>query len=346
MFVLQLARVKAPGGIHTAVAHYERMFRSTGVRSALLFRGPAATTLNADAANILELPALASAPWAARLPLSNGLQRDVRNRANGEPLAVLVHSDLALPRVRHLFPEAVIVAPCHSDKTKHKHQADLVVTLNATQQQAVSAALPRTRVTEIGNPFVPPVTRTPIALANATPRLNFIGRFEGFKDPLTLVEAFAAARLPDDIELRLIGAGRMDREVREASAHAPRRVTLAGWLEHPFSEFRSNDVLVLPSLWESYSYVIREALDLGVPIIASDIPVHRAALGEGAFGDLFPPGDCHALATILERAITDVPRLRQMSEKGGEALRARYGAKPFWAALRNEIEWVLATRAQ
>jgi len=69
-------------------------------------------------------------------------------------------------------------------------------------------------------------------------------------------------------------------------------------------------------------------------------------LGDGAFGDLFPPGDSRALAAILERAITDVPRLRQMSEKGGEALRARYGAKPFWKALRNEIEWVLATRAQ
>ena len=346
MFVLQLARVKAPGGIHTAVAHYERMFRSTGVRSALLFRGPAASTLGADAADILDLPPLAATPWAARLPLSNGLQHDVRDRANGEPLAILVHSDLALPRVRHLFPEAVIVAPCHSDKTKHKRQADLVVTLNATQQQLVSAALPRTRVAEIGNPFVPPVTRTPIALANAAPRFNFIGRFEGFKDPLTLIEAFSAARLSNDIELRLVGAGRMDNEVREAAARAPRKVTLAGWRDQPFSEFSSNDVLVLPSLWESYSYVIREALDLGVPIIASDIPVHRAALGDGAFGDLFPPGDSRALAAILERAITDVPRLRQMSEKGGEALRARYGAKPFWKALRNEIEWVLATRAQ
>lgn len=335
MFVLQAARVKAPGGIHTAAAHYERMFRATRVRSAVLFHGPASSSIGADSDIIID------SPWLT------GLQRDIRSRAKGEPLAVLVHSDLLLKRLKRLFPESVIIAPCHSDKTKHKRGADLVVTLNPDQHRMAQAALPSVRITELGNPFVPPAPRTEIgAIGTSAPRINFIGRFEGFKDPLTLINAFNAAQLPGDVELRLIGSGRMDREVQDAAARTRGKVTLAGWHAQPFSLFTPNDVLVLPSLWESYSYVIREALDLGVPLIASDIHVHRTALGDGAYGMLFPPGDSAALAAALAQALNDLPRLRAMAAQGGEAVRARYGAQPFWKAMRGEIEWVLATRAE
>lgn len=338
MFVLQVARLKAPGGIHTAIAHYERMFRNQGIDSAILFRGPASDALAAD--NIISLPRLG--PFT----LANArLQRDVRRRSKGKRLVILVHSDRTLARVRALFPEAVIVAPCHSDKTKRKRNADLVLTLNPDQQRLVQAELPRTRVAETGNPFVPaPRAWLPIAAANSAPRFNFIGRFEGFKDPLTLVQAYGQANLGPEIELRLIGAGRLDSAIRDAAASLHRPVDFSGWLDQPFAAFSSQDVLVLPSLWESYSYVIREALDLGVPIIASDIPVHRAALGDGAYGELFPAGDPDALASTLERAVCDVERLQVMSAHGGDAMRARYGAEPFWQTLRKEIEPLFTAR--
>ncbi|MBI3438620.1 MAG: glycosyltransferase family 4 protein [Proteobacteria bacterium] len=332
--MLQVARVKAPGGIHTAAAHYERMFRATEVGSAVLFHGPAADSIGAR-------EIIADAFWRP------GLRHAVRARAKGEPLVILVHSDLVLQRMKRLFAEAVIIAPCHSDKTKHKRGADLVVTLNPDQQRLVQEALPGARVVELGNPFVPPGPRPEVSVAPSnTLRVNFVGRFEGFKDPLTLIEAFNRAALAPDIELRLIGSGRMDREVSEAAARSAGKVTLAGWHARPFSLFNTHDILVLPSLWESYSYVIREALDLGVPIIASDIHVHRTALGDGAYGVLFPPGDSAALAEALKCALSDVPLMREMAAKGGEAVRARYGALPFWNSMRGEIERVLATRTE
>src|SRR5689334_14328045 len=98
MFVLQAALVRAPGGIETAVAHYERMFRAVGVPSALMFRGPSADAFRADGADVMSPPLLISTPWAAHFPFGAELRRAVLARAQDAPLVVFAHSDLALAR--------------------------------------------------------------------------------------------------------------------------------------------------------------------------------------------------------------------------------------------------------
>lgn len=347
MFVVQVALVKGRGGIATAIAHYERMFREVSVRSVLLFRGPSLDALRAEGGDIIEPPRLLSSPLAAALPLLGGLGAQIRARADGAPILALVHSDLTLGAIRRLFPDAVTITPCHTDKTKHKRAADLVLTLNRAQQEQVAAALPGRRVKEFGNPFVPPAgARGPSDAPGPDGRLrvNFLGRFEAFKDPLTLVRAFIAAQLPRNAELRVIGAGPLENELRQAAATSARAISFVGWLDQPFAYFDQGDLLVLPSTWESYSYVAREALHHQVPVIASDISVHRDALGSGAFGRLYPVGDVEMLARALEQAGDDLETLRVMAERGGAALSARYGAAPFWAALSAEVEVIRARR--
>jgi glycosyltransferase involved in cell wall biosynthesis len=62
--------------------------------------------------------------------------------------------------------------------------------------------------------------------------------------------------------------------------------------------------LVAPSLNEGFDLPVIEALSAGVPVIASDIPVHREVLGEN-WPHLFAPGDAAALAEL----IASVPHL-------------------------------------
>ncbi len=347
MFVLQVASVKGSGGIATAVAHYERMFRSVGVRSAVLFRGPSFEALRAGGSDMIAAPRLLTSPLAAFAPERSRIRTEVLERARGERLAVIVHSDRALPALRRLFPRACMITPCHSDKLKHKARADLVVTLNPAQQVLALAALPGKRIRELGNPFAPapdargPNLEDPIG---GRLRVNFLGRLEGFKDPMTALKAFAAADLPPLAEMRVIGAGPLEAELRAFAASCARPIAFAGWLDAPFSHFGHGDLLVLPSTWESYSYVVREALQHGVPIVASDIMVHRDALGGGAFGALFPAGDSAELARVMQAALTDLPGLRVKAELGRTALNARYGAEAFWREFSSEIE-LLARRA-
>lgn len=340
MFVLQVAVVKERGGVVTAMTHYERMFRAVGVRSALVFSGPSASELRVDGFDVIDAPSMLASPLGVVLPGAlAALKREIEVRSGGEEVVVVVHSDKTFAVLRTLLPRAVFVAPCHTDKSKHKAAADLVITLNPDQHALVSAALSRSRVRMLGNPFVPLTSRSAPSTADSGPvRYNFLGRFEGFKDPLTLIAAFAKATLPQEVTLRMIGAGPMDSEVREAAAPLGARVQFAGWLLDAFAHFDARDVLVLPSNWESYSYVLREALHFGVPVIASDIHVHRVALENGAFGRLFPVADTAALAAILERAVDDVPALRAEAAHGGEMVRETYGAAPFFKRFTEALQ--------
>ena len=214
--------------------------------------------------------------------------------------------------------------------------------------QRAQAALPRTRVRMFGNPFVPPANE-PGPSVNDGPdgriRINFLGRVEQVKDPLTLVKAFNSADLPANTSLRVIGAGSQDADVRAATASSARAVEIAGWMSQPFSHFDRGDILVLPSEWESYSWVIREALHHGVPVIASDIYVHREALGDVACGALFPVGDVAALTATLENTVRNIDSARAASASGQAALIANYGAKAFWTKMSDEITAIRGARA-
>ena len=337
MFVLQSAVVKGRGGIATAVAHYERMFRAVGVRSAVLFAGPSIDTLREQGGDVIAAPRLLTSPIAGALPVLGDLRQAVLQRAGGEPIVAIVHSDLTLPALKRLVPKARIVTPCHSDKFKHKDEADLAVTLNAAQDAAARAALPRTRVALLGNPYVAP---QPPPLPEGGPvRFNFVGRFIPTKDPVTLLRAAQALR-DTAREVRFIGEGELDEEVRRVAAETGVNAVFAGWLSAPFAEFHRNDVLVLPSQWEGLPYLLQEALDYGVPIIAADNPGNRTALGDGAYGALFPFGDAPALAARMREALAGLDALRSRAENGRAALRQRYGAAAFWRALAAELDQV------
>jgi glycosyltransferase involved in cell wall biosynthesis len=344
MFAVQAAVMKGRGGVLTSLYHYARMFAANGVRSVCIYSGPAADELRAAGVDVIEAPRSLLSPLFPLSPAFSRIRAEVRARG-GEPDLIMAHSDLAMPALRRLFPSAVLMTRCHSDNFKHKAKADLVVTLNEDQHARAQAALPNTRVRMFGNPFAPdPSEAGPSPDESGRVRFNFLGRVEQVKDPLTLVRAFAAASLPATAELRIIGAGAQESEVRAVAAATSKSVQFAGWLCAPFSHFDRGDVLVLPSEWESYSWVIREALHHGAPIVASDIYVHREALGGGAYGLIFPVGDAAALASALEAVASGLDDLRVMAGQGRAALMATYGAIPFWAKMRSEIDDIRRSR--
>lgn len=341
MFIVQSAVVKGRGGIATAVAHYERMFREVGVRSAVLFQGPSFDALKREGVDVIAPPPLLTSPVAASLPIFGELRATLMQRAAGAPMAILVHSDLTLAALRAVLPGAVFATPCHSDKFKHKARADLIITLNATQDAAARLAQPDVRVALLGNPYVAP---SPPPLPPGGPvRFNFVGRFIDTKDPETMLRA-AKQTSALNAEFRFIGAGELETDLLRLAAELGVSATFPGWAPAPFAAFHQNDVLVLPSLWEGLPYLLQEALDHGVPIIAADNAGNRTALQNGEFGSLFPLRDVGALSACMERAQANLDELKVKAEKGRAQLRARYGAAGFWSALKAELEQAGASR--
>jgi glycosyltransferase involved in cell wall biosynthesis len=90
-----------------------------------------------------------------------------------------------------------------------------------------------------------------------------------------------------------------------------------------YEVIQSSKVFCLPSEVEGFGITLLEAMALGVPFIASDIPVIREVTNGGAGGILCSPGDsvefCDALIRLLNR-----PEYRKRLANEGHQLSEQY----------------------
>ncbi|MBQ0927768.1 glycosyltransferase family 4 protein [Saccharopolyspora endophytica] len=98
--------------------------------------------------------------------------------------------------------------------------------------------------------------------------------------------------------------------------------------------YAAADLLVQPSLAETYGMAVTEALARGIPVIASAVP---DALGDG--GLLLPPGDTAALADALRRW-SDDPDFRSRLRES--ALRRR-DQLPTWDSTARQLAAALTS---
>ncbi len=117
--------------------------------------------------------------------------------------------------------------------------------------------------------------------------LLWIGRLTPEKDPLTAVDALAAARRNGhDVRLTMLGTGPLGLQVR---AHAKacgvdRYLTLPGW-RNPQEYLPETELTLVTSKYEGFGMAMVESLAAGVPVLAPDVGVARAAGAVIASGD-------------------------------------------------------------
>ncbi|TNC23568.1 glycosyltransferase family 4 protein [Amycolatopsis alkalitolerans] len=116
------------------------------------------------------------------------------------------------------------------------------------------------------------------------------------------------------------------------------RIDLAGPLTGRALEnaYAAADLVVLPSLAETYGMVVTEALARGIPVLATDVAGIAETLG--AAGIVVPPGDAAALADGLRSWFGDPVRRDALR---GEA-RARRGMLAPWTETSRRLAAVLA----
>lgn len=140
-------------------------------------------------------------------------------------------------------------------------------------------------------------------------RIVAVGRLDRQKGFDLLLEAFArAAPAMPGATLTIFGEG-AERAALEAQIRAlglRDRVRLPGVTECPGAWLEAGDVFVLSSRFEGFPNVLVEALAGGLPAVAFDCPWGPSSiLTDGKDGLLVPPQDVEALASALERLVTD-----------------------------------------
>lgn len=130
-----------------------------------------------------------------------------------------------------------------------------------------------------------------------------IGRLSPEKNPRRLLEAFAqVVAQAENVHLYIVGDGVLRNEVIHLiEAHGlSSKVSMLGHLPNPMPLLKRADALVLSSDHEGQPMVLLEALTLGLPIVATDIPGSRDVL-EGRSALLVEP-DADALAAGMLKA--------------------------------------------
>ena len=125
------------------------------------------------------------------------------------------------------------------------------------------------------------------------------------------------ARLPD-VTFLLVGDG-PHREEMEADVRTrglQRVVRFLGRREDVPELIALAAVLVLPSLAESFGFVLAEAMSFGKPVVASAIGGIPEVVTDGETGILVPPANPGRLADALCRLLTDRDLAGRMGENG------------------------------
>ncbi|MGF1344399.1 glycosyltransferase family 4 protein [Streptomyces flavovirens] len=131
----------------------------------------------------------------------------------------------------------------------------------------------------------------------------------------TLLDAAHAWRELDPVPLLvLVGEGSSEEALRHRVLDEGLPVVLAGRRDDPSELLAVADLAVLPGREEPRPLVAREALRLGVPLVAADSRGLRDLVGGAA--ELVPYGDAGALAGAVVRLLGDPGRRERLAEAG------------------------------
>jgi glycosyltransferase involved in cell wall biosynthesis len=221
--------------------------------------------------------------------------------------------------------------------------ADKVVTTTAAMMESVARDLPLVREKGTVNPFGAPLEkfqavsgklRNTSVDKNDSLRVLYVSEYADYKNVRVLLKALKELRR--NWSGRLSATITMDPEtfyqfdsVTQQEDHqlstdseVAECVRFTGGVDYEkiHALYRDADVFAFPSMVESFGHPLVEAMACGVPVVASDIAVHREVCGDAAL--YFEPSDHHALAARL-RQLAESPDLRmQLRERGLEKVQS------------------------
>jgi putative glycosyltransferase (TIGR04348 family) len=134
-----------------------------------------------------------------------------------------------------------------------------------------------------------------------------IGHLREEKDPFCIARCLPLMPLNSKIKVMHLGMAmneQMECTAREYN-ETLERYQWTGELSHidTLKALSQNRLMVISSRMEGGAHVVSEAIALGVPVIASDIPGNRGLLGDDYLG-YYPVGNEVELASMLSRAET------------------------------------------
>ncbi|MFB2970689.1 glycosyltransferase family 4 protein [Aerosakkonema sp. BLCC-F183] len=157
--------------------------------------------------------------------------------------------------------------------------------------------------------------------------IMFLGRLVPEKCPDLLIKAFQKLQ-PQGWKLALVGGNsdttEYSQQLVDLAANNP-NIVFTGQLKgaHLAEIIQKAGLFVLPSELEGLPLAMLEAMQEGVPVVASDIPVHKQLISNNR-GVLFPVGDLHSCVRSLDWAIHHPQEMAVMASNAQNYVKANF----------------------
>lgn len=172
---------------------------------------------------------------------------------------------------------------------------------------------------------------------NDAPQLLCVARLVSRKGLDDLIEAMAQPGLPA-CELKIVGEGRLQTQLETLARTlaVDDRIQFAGRLHGEALSrcYQSADCFVLPSLAESFSMSLLEAMASGLPVVAARTGGIPELVDDGVNGRLVMSGNAQALADGLAWMLGSTHRMRRIGQANRQKICARYT----WAGIVQAYE--------
>ncbi|MHB0878556.1 MAG: glycosyltransferase family 4 protein [Anaerolineae bacterium] len=164
----------------------------------------------------------------------------------------------------------------------------------------------------------------PIAqFADGRPNILYVGRLDKRKGFRYLLSAYEQVkRACPQVRLLAVGAFGPEEVAEHIEFAEDHRLPDVHFIGHVTDDalrryYHTCDIVCVPSTgFESFGYVLIEAMAAGKPVVASDIPGYSFVMQHGRQGLFVPPEDSDALADALISLVRDPDAGRRLGEEG------------------------------
>ena len=229
-----------------------------------------------------------------------GLPAVLLGRKLGVPVVISEHSS-AFP-LRRMKKKKLAMARYSFAR------ADVVLPVSKALRRAIEDYGIKANFEVVPNTFNPDIFFPNPGRTTEGKKLLFVGRMHDIKNVPCLLAAFRRVKdIESGVSLHLVGDGHKKEEYEDLSRKLDisSSVTFYGLRskEEIAELMRDSDFLVLPSLYETQSCVVIEALASGLPVIASDVGGIPEILEDPNLGILIPPDSPERLADAMLKAL-------------------------------------------
>ncbi|WP_157682215.1 glycosyltransferase family 4 protein [Nitrincola nitratireducens] len=166
-----------------------------------------------------------------------------------------------------------------------------------------------------------PVQKTDICL-------GFVGRFDPEKGIADLIQAMhqLQQKSPVSLTLKLAGAGALESDLNAQTQRLglEKQVVFSGWVSDLDEWMRDVDLLVVPSLNETFGIAILEGFCHGKPVVSTQVPGPQSLIEAGVNGWLAEPGNPDDLARVLDLAIRQQDQWPQIASCAYDKAKAHH----------------------